>query len=467
MLLGNTAPWYDREDETEGRVPLHAGSDGVEALAKAAAFVATLKSLRAAGLSAESVFTLLRTYAQGSTTHLLRANYERDWVKRFDEVLFGAFEHFAGFALDDSQRAQATMRLRDGGCAFPSAEATAPRAYMGSWALVLQSVAACVGVTSLESFRARCPHTARTLSLAEGDLRAQGGMGPTPFDWAACLAEPRAKLQGGWGETVSERNRKRLLSTLDTDNSNALRASGGTGAGSWLLPREEGDAPIPDFHYLVNLRTRLRAAVYAPGALCQHTKEDGSLCGELLDSKGWHARKCGCGGSRSYRHNSLRDWHGPFHTAQTGMFAVTEMHVPAWDRTDPDTGELEEAILDVCTRDAASGRPIYIDWSVTCEHSTNHSRRQARSGKDGLAATQAVAKKRQRYPPAGGELVPAVLESGGRPSDELIAFIRTYGQGLGPADRSAVISSAWRQISRTLAVGNAEMLLSAGHCLGS
>ena len=338
---------------------------------------------------------------------------------------------------------------------------------MGSWALVLKSVAGCLGVTSLEGLRARCPHTARALQLAEADLRALGGTDRTPFDWAACLAEPRAKLQGGWGETMSEHNRKHLLSQLDTDHRTALRACGGTGAGSWLLPRAEGDTPLPDAHYLVNLRTRLRADVYAPGATCQHAKEDGSICGEPLDSKGWHARKCGCGGSRSYRHNSLRDWHAPFHTAQTGLFAVTEMHVPAWDRTDPDTGELEAAILDVCTRDAASGRPIYIDWSVTCEHSTNDSRRQARSGKDGLAATQAVDKKHQRYPPAGGELVPAVLESGGRPSDELIAFVRTYGQGLEPADRSTVISFAWRSISRTLATGNAEMLLSAGVCLGT
>ena len=59
-----------------------------------------------------------------------------------------------------------------------------------------------------------------------------------------------------------------------------------------------------------------------------------------------------------------------------------------------------------------------------------------------------------------------MLESGGRPSDELVSFVRTYGRGLGPVERSAVISTAWRNISRTLAVGTAEMLLSAGQCLG-
>ena len=133
----------------------------------------------------------------------------------------------------------------------------------------------------------------------------------------------------------------------------------------------------------------------------------------------------------------------------------------AWDRVDFDTGELEEARLDVATRDAATGQPIFVDWSVTCEHSTYLPRRAARSNKDGLAASQRVDDKRGRYPPHGGDLVPAVLECGGRPADELVAFVRTYGHGLEEAERSVAISSTWRQISRTLQTGNAEMVLSA------
>ena len=165
---------------------------------------------------------------------------------------------------------------------------------MGSWALVLKSVTACLGVTSLEGFRANCPLTAATMRRAEAELEALGGKGSAPFDWAACLAEPRAKLQGEWGEAVSEHNLKFLLSQLDEEGRLALRGSGGTGAGGWLLPRQEGDAPIPDSHYLANLRTRLRADVFAPGHLCQHLKKDGNTCGEPLDPKGWHAHKCGC-----------------------------------------------------------------------------------------------------------------------------------------------------------------------------
>ena len=181
----------------------------------------------------------------------------------------------------------------------------------------------------------------------------------------------------------------------------------------------------------------------------------------VLDPWGWHALKCGCGCSRTFRHDSLVDWHAPHHRAVTGHYAVKEQRVSAWDRRNPNTGELEEARLDVSTRDAATGEPIYVDWTVTCEHSTYEPRRRARSNNDGLAASQMVDKKRARYPPSGGSLVPAALETHGRPCDELVALVRSYGHGLDQAERSVVISQTWRQISRVLQVGNAEMVLSA------
>jgi DNA-directed RNA polymerase specialized sigma24 family protein len=54
-----------------------------------------------------------------------------------------------------------------------------------------------------------------------------------------------------------------------------------------------------------------------------------------------------------------------------------------------------------------------------------------------------------------------VFETNGRPSDEAVAFVRSYGHGLSQADRAEVVGTAWRQISRTLQIGNAEMVLSA------
>ena len=171
--------------------------------------------------------------------------------------------------------------------------------------------------------------------------------------------------------------------------------------------------------------------------------------------------KCEVGQSRMARHDSLRDWHLGSHKALTGFTTNKEQRVPPWDRVNPRNGEIEEAKLDVATRDAVTQRPIYVDWSVTCEHSTYEPRRVGRVNNDGVAASQQVDEKRDRYPPHGGELVPMVFETGGRPSDEALSFVRCYGHGLETAERSAVISRTWRQISRTLQNGNAEMILSA------
>jgi DNA-directed RNA polymerase specialized sigma24 family protein len=54
-----------------------------------------------------------------------------------------------------------------------------------------------------------------------------------------------------------------------------------------------------------------------------------------------------------------------------------------------------------------------------------------------------------------------VFETNGRPSDEAVAFVRAYGHGLSQEDRAEVVGTTWRQISRTLQIGNAEMVLSA------
>ncbi len=64
-------------------------------------------------------------------------------------------------------------------------------------------------------------------------------------------------------------------------------------------------------------------------------------------------------------------------------------------------------------------------------------------------------------PREGLDLVPMVFETGGRPSDEAVSFVRSYGASLEDADRSELLSRIWRDISRTLHQGSAEMILSA------
>ena len=59
-----------------------------------------------------------------------------------------------------------------------------------------------------------------------------------------------------------------------------------------------------------------------------------------------------------------------------------------------------------------------------------------------VAAADAVRGKRARCPPSGGELVPLVFEAGGRPADEIEAFVRSWGAGLDEVERSRVIRYA-------------------------
>ena len=140
---------------------------------------------------------------------------------------------------------------------------------------------------------------------------------------------------------------------------------------------------------------------------------------------------------------------------------MCEQRVVAWDRVNPRTGILKEARLDVATRDAASGRKIFVDACVTCARSGYQPRQQARAGRDGVAAADAVRGKRCRYPPSGGELVPLVFEAGGRPAEETVAFVRSWGLDMDLAERAKVIRYAWQQYSTALQAGNAEMILSA------
>jgi hypothetical protein len=303
------------------------------------------------------------------------------------------------------------------------------------------------------------------MARAEAHLEGQAGGSLGGINWVDCLAEPKSKMQGLWTSKLKAWGREELLRRLDKDNRVDFRSTGGPGAGGFLEPPVQVDdevpAKMPDDHFLINLQDRLRCDLCNPEGRCQHRSAAGILCNEPLDRRGKHALKCEVGKARTGRHDSLRDFTAKYHQKVTGIVAVKEQRVVAWDRLDHQTGVMEEAKLDVATRDAVTGRKIFIDTTVTCAHSGYEPRQRARSNKDGLAASQAVDKKRERYPPSGGELVPAAFEAGGRPAEEMVAYVRTWGHGLEPAERTQVIRYAWQQYSTLLQVGNAEMILGA------
>jgi hypothetical protein len=442
-------------------------TDGDKVVQSAKDFVAKLQELRTAGLSERTAFLLLQSFSQGHVTHLLRANYEKGgWCRRFDDVLVGALGQVAGTHLDTSQRAQAFLRLADGGLGLGSAELTAESAYLGSWALVLKEVATKVGASSWADFQTRCALPTEAMVEAEAKMVADAGGSLQPVYWVGLLQEPQGKMQSVWSAKLQDQRKATLHESLGVDDQVDFRSCGGPGAGGFLQPPilfedEEAPPPMPDGHFRVALRDRLRMLLCSPGARCQHRRCDGTLCNEPLDPRGKHAKKCEIGPSRNGRHDQIKHFTAAFHQKVTGYVAAKEQRVSAWDRLNPRTQVLEEAVLDVSTRDAASGRKIFVDVTVTCAHSEYFPRQRARANKDGAAAATAVTKKRDWYPPSGGELVPLAFEDGGRPAEETISFVRSWGLALEPGERSEVIRHAWQQYSSILQAGNAEMILSA------
>ena len=168
-------------------------------------------------------------------------------------------------------------------------------------------------------------------------------------------------------------------------------------------------------------------------------------------------------------HNRIRDWAAATYTECTGLPSVTEQHVPAWDVVDPNTGEVEEARLDVATSDAVTGGSLYLDVVVKCAFSEDPALLRRRARRAGCAACDAAGEKHRRYPAAGASLIPLALEAGGRPSDETAAFVRACGAayvrnhmtddgGDSPPNPSWRL---WQELSVRLQIGNAELLLSA------
>ena len=88
-VLGAHMPWLDREDRDEALVPVGAGAGNLSPLTAAVALNQRLQSLRGAGLSLKTAYSVLHTYAQSCANHLQRANYEDGpWVQALDAELF-------------------------------------------------------------------------------------------------------------------------------------------------------------------------------------------------------------------------------------------------------------------------------------------------------------------------------------------------------------------------------------------
>ena len=111
-------------------------------------------------------------------------------------------------------------------------------------------------------------------------------------------------------------------------------------------------------------------------------------------------------------------------------------------RPGPATGRTEEVKLDIATSEPLTGSPLYFDLVVYTAHSDNQARLRALARTDGKAAANAASEKHRRYEAARPSLTPLTLESGGRPGEDTIHWIRRMADG-----GSAKCSQLWHELS--------------------
>ena len=182
---------------------------------------------------------------------------------------------------------------------------------------------------------------------------------------------------------------------------------------------------------------------------------------------------CDIGGGVTRGHNKIRDWLAELMTRWTGEIALTEQHVPKWDRVERDRqgrvkrdekGEpiWKKARLDVQFQDV-KGLLTYADVVVTAAMSTDAGKIAQYAATPGQAAADAEAGKRSRYRPEDNPraaLVPFAVESLGRPGPAAVHLLRA----MAPTDvarRGVELQRAWRELSVLVQVRRADLLLHA------
>ena len=237
--------------------------------------------------------------------------------------------------LHDPGRAQMFLPLKLGGCGLGLACAKRNAAYVASWEQCLAEVGAAVGCTSAQSFFDQARLTKTSLQDAEEGLRAQGSLVGTGVRWEQRFSTAANKRQKEWSREVHRTAYRNLLGSLTELDQAEMRSAGGIGAGSFLLPPSLPEHWMPDAHFKVATRARLRADQLPAGhgRTCQHrSAQTRQLCNEPLDQRCRHARVCKTGGGVVRRHDSIRDWLAKWIRDVTGRATLTEQFVPRWDR---------------------------------------------------------------------------------------------------------------------------------------
>ena len=245
-----------------------------------------------------------------------------------------------------------------------------------------------------------------------------------------------------------------LLATLTPAQAATTRGGGGPGAAGFLLYPSEASCGLEDALWSTALRQRLALprAEYSQGELlqakqqCQCRKDSGALCGEQLDSAGYHAITERSGGGTLERHNRLKGAVGALVSRWCGVQPLFEQRVPAWDRQSRrrDANDaIERAVLDI-EYVGEDGRQ-WLDVTVRHPAAGDNSSVRRAARKDGEATRRAEREKHQRYP--GPQLTPFAVESPGRLGAEARLWLLQQVRSLPQDQQAKELARAYRVVS--------------------
>ncbi len=275
--LGNTLPFVessrDLAHEADGaaRVPIGSAAAPEPVRVALDSFARRLRSLRGRGLRAQSAWVLFRTYVNGANNHVLRSCWTgEEWCQQYDDAVVGFVEALLGTRLADAQQSQLWLSLKRGGLGLASTRLRRSAAFLASWEQCFTEVAEAQGATSAQALLAQAPGAAAAMGAAGAALRALGAV-RYHANWAGCLEASRAKRQRLWGAVVQQAARKRLLAQVGQDDRVDVRSGG-----AFLLPPSDKDHLMPDDHFVVAARLRLRAP--NPGHLKRQPVDQAQQC---------------------------------------------------------------------------------------------------------------------------------------------------------------------------------------------
>ena len=268
------------------------------------------------GLPLGDVITLLQTWTQGACVHILRHSSVTDeWVSNVDRQITDVIGRFLYTTLDESQRMQVFLRVKDGGLGMGSAEIRKEAAWIGAWEGGLNPLLKQLreilpdlgeGPSGVQAMRELWPQWRERVDKMERVLRKKKGVSARPSAWDILASTGAQKTQKGHAGQVYENFQKKFHARLE--DSMEIRLSAGPEAGAFLT-QEEGPAQMSNENMRNALRRRLRVAqVEGSRGVCHHARTDKSICGKVFGHDGGrHIMNCKVGGGVDIRHNGVRD----------------------------------------------------------------------------------------------------------------------------------------------------------------